>query len=226
MNIRNIIFDLGGVLIGIDYQATITEFKKLGIIRFDEFFTQMKQHHLFDRWDVGGISSEEFRDQIREISGLDLDDLQIDFAWNAMLGKMPPNRFPLLRKVAQHYRIFLLSNTNAIHIPYFKKQVMKEFGYDGLDDFFVKLYYSHEIGHRKPDAGAFIHVIDDNGLSPRETLFFDDTYMHVEGARKTGLNAYWIDLNKEDVTQYFDESGKLTGNFFTLLRDQSSRSHG
>ncbi len=220
MHIKNIIFDLGGVLIGIDYHATINAFKNLGVEKFDEFFTQLKQHHLFDKWDIGGITPEQFRHQLREISGLPMSNEQIDHAWNAMLGIMPNNRIPLLENVSKNYRIFLLSNTNAIHIPYFKRYITENFGYDGLDNFFENLYYSHEIGHRKPDAGAFNHVIAQNGLNAAETLFFDDTHMHVAGARKVGIHAYWIDLLKEDVTDYFDESGKLTNDFFSLLQNQ------
>ncbi|MDR4987474.1 MAG: hypothetical protein RG741_01385 [Bacteroidales bacterium] len=113
--VKNIIFDLGGVLLNIDYGLTIAAFKKLGVEDFDGFFTQAAQHKVFDRFDTGHVTPGEFRDRLRRLSGLNLSDRQIDDAWNAMLLDMPADRIKLLQKVRRNYRIFLLSNTNAIH---------------------------------------------------------------------------------------------------------------
>jgi putative hydrolase of the HAD superfamily len=221
MQIKNIIFDLGGVLVDIDYGATIKAFQKLGINNFDEFFSQLKQNHLFDKWDIGKLTPKEFRDDLRKISGLPMTDEAIDGAWNAMLGGFPATKIPMLDQVSKNYRTFLLSNTNAIHIPWFKDRMMKTHGIEGLETFFEKLYYSHEVGMRKPDVEIFQHVIDDKGLNPAETLFFDDTLMHVQGARRAGLLAYWIDVTREDVTEFFN-AGVLTDLFMLKLQNQSS----
>ena len=219
MNIKNIIFDLGGILVGIDYQGTINAFKKLGVKDFDKFFTQMKQNHLFDQWDIGQITPAQFRDHLREVSGIALTDQQIDHAWNSMLGEFPAYKVPFLREVSKHYRTFLLSNTNAIHIPFFKDYMLNKHGINGLDGLMEKLYYSHEVNMRKPHVEIFEHVVRDSGLNPSETLFFDDTYMHVEGARKAGLYAGWIDISKEDVTDCF-EQGRLREDYMLRLQNQ------
>lgn len=223
MTIKNIIFDLGGVLLNIDSHATINAFKALGVTQFDEFFTQAKQNHLFDRLDTGNVTPEEFRDEIRAASGLSLSDADIDQAWNTMLLDFPAQKIPLLEQSRKHYRTFLLSNTNAIHFPAYTEELKRVHGYDSLEALFEKQYLSHEIGMRKPDVETFAWVLAQNKLKGSETLFFDDTLQHVEGARKAGLHAYWIDLSKEDVLDYFDE-GKLKESFFAKLQNQSQQS--
>ena len=223
MTIKNIIFDLGGVLLNIDFHATINAFKELGVTRFDEFFTQAKQNQLFDRLDKGAVTPEAFRDEIRAASGINISDAVFDRAWNAMLLDYPPQKIPLLEHSRKHYRTFLLSNTNAIHFPAYTEELKRVHGYESLEQLFEKQYLSHEIGMRKPDVETFAWVLAQNGLKGSETLFFDDTLQHVEGARKAGLNAYWIDLSKEDVLDYFEE-GKLKESFFAKLQNQSQQS--
>ncbi len=222
MTIKNIIFDLGGVLLNIDYQLTINAFKELGVNGVDNIFTQSKHTHLLDRMDTGSVSLDGFRGEIRAVSGLELSDADIDKAWNAMLLDFPPQKIPLLEKTRKHYRTFLLSNTNAIHFPAYSENLKREHGYDSLEQLFEKQYLSHEIGMRKPDVEIFEWVLAQNGLKGSETLFFDDTLQHVEGARKAGMHAYWIDLTKEDVLDCFEE-GKLKDSFFKKLRDQSQQ---
>lgn len=224
MQIKNIIFDLGGVLLNINYHATIKAYKEAGVTNFDKFFTQAKQNHLFDRLDKGEVSPQGFRAEMRSISGLNLSDELIDQAWNAMLLDLPSHRIPLLEEAKKHYRTFLLSNTNAIHYPAYTAYLKEAHGYESLSLLFEKQYLSHEIGMRKPDVETFLFVLEQNGLKAEETLFFDDTLQHVEGARKAGLHAYWIDLEKEAVEDYF-ENGKLKDSFFTKLESQLQRSH-
>ncbi len=223
MRIKNIIFDLGGVLLNIDYHATINTFKKFGVTRFDDFFTQEKQNPLFDRLDTGKISPQKFREEIRAASGINLSDADIDQAWNAMLLDFPAQKISLLEQSRKQYRTFLLSNTNAIHFPAYIAKLKRVHGYDSLEELFEKQYLSHEIGRRKPDVATFQWVLAQNGLKGSETLFFDDTPQHVEGARKAGLYAYWIDLTREDVLDFF-EDGKLKDSFFVKLQNQSQQS--
>ncbi len=220
MNLKNIIFDLGGVLLNIDYRLTQQAFKDLGVKDFDKVYSFASQTHLFDRMDKGTISPEEFRDRIREASGLPLKDEEIDNAWNAMILDYPPNKIPFLEEVKGRYRTFLLSNTNAIHYPTYTDHLKKAHGYDSLAGLFEKHYLSYEMGMRKPDTEIFEFVLQENGLKGEETLFFDDTLQHVEGARKAGLWAYWIDVEKEDVIQFF-ENGQLTAAFLKKLQNQS-----
>jgi len=202
--IRNIVFDLGGVLFNVDYHATIEAFHKLGMRDFDSFYTQAAQSHLFDRLEKGTISAENFRSELRQLAGLWIPDHQIDQAWNAMLLDFPLHHLELLDGVKRNYRIFLLSNTNEIHYPVYQEYMLKTIGRAGLDHFFEKTYLSHKTGMRKPELGIFQHVLGENGLAPEETLFIDDTLGHVEGARRAGMQAVWLDLRVMQVTGLFN----------------------
>jgi len=207
--IKNIILDLGGVLLNIDYNATIRAFKDLGVKNIESMFTQDAQNKLFDGLDKGLMSPKEFRQGVRQYSGLGLTDQQIDLAWNAMLLDFPKNRIELLEGLKANYRLFLLSNTNSIHYPEYMKYMKKSHGVENLDEFFERTYLSHEIGMRKPDAEAFNLIVDENNLSKKETLFVDDTLQHVEGARRAGLNAIWLDLRTMDVNDLFGDDYQL-----------------
>ena len=209
MNIRNIIFDLGGVLLNIDYDASIQAFKRLGIKDFDNFFTQAAQNQLFDRLDRGEVSPAGFRDALRSMSGLGLSDAEIDAAWNAMLFDLPPARVQLLEGVKQHYNTYLLSNTNAIHYPAYMHYMRQAYGVESLEDLFSKQYLSHEIGLRKPDPEPFELILRENQLKADETLFIDDTLGHVKGAAQTGIKAFFLDVKSTDILDLFDEKFKL-----------------
>ncbi|MFP4691471.1 MAG: HAD family hydrolase [Bacteroidales bacterium] len=209
MNIRNIIFDLGGVLLNIDYQATINAFKKLGMKDFDEFFTQAAQHQLFDRLDKGEVSPPAFREELRRLSGLEVSDEEIDSAWNAMLLDLPAKRLALLERVGKRYRTFLLSNTNSIHYPAYMDYLNRHYGIADLSDLFNKQYLSFQVGMRKPDRDIFRHVLSDQALQAGETLFIDDSVQHVKGAREAGLNAVWLDVQHREVSDLFTEHYRL-----------------
>ncbi len=209
MDIKNIILDLGGVLLNIDYIATIGAFKKLRVSDFENIFTQASQQDVFDRLDKGEISPEGFRDQLRTMTGLNLGDAEIDDAWNAMLLDFPAGRLQLLEKVGRNYRMFLLSNTNAIHYPVFQKYMMSTHGVPGLDAFFEVQYLSHEVGLRKPNREMFQLILNHNQLVAGETFFVDDTLQHVEGARKTGIHAHWLDLSHSSIENLFTSDGLI-----------------
>jgi glucose-1-phosphatase len=191
-DIKNIIFDLGGVIIELHSQDTVEAFKKLGFLDFESIYTQIKQTHLFDLFETGKIPPQAFRIELRKFRN-NLSDIEIDQAWNMMIGPMPSFHLPLLRSVKKQYRTFLLSNTNAIHIEYFYHYLNGTYGYNALNDMFDKVYYSHEIGLRKPSQEAFEKVLEDAGIKAHETLFIDDLMANVEGARKAGLWAYHLD---------------------------------
>lgn len=191
-NIKNIIFDLGGVILNIDYNLTSNSFKKLGIRDFDLLYSQAKQNNLFDDFETGKISSDEFRSYIKQFIP-NCSDKNIDDAWNAMLLDLPKDRLNLLNNVNKKYRIFLLSNTNEIHINKFTEYIKTNFGGNIFDDIFENYYYSSDIGFRKPNKDAFEYVIYNNNLIAEETLFIDDSIQHIEGANKIGLNTIFID---------------------------------
>ncbi|MFD2245575.1 HAD family hydrolase [Pontibacter ruber] len=186
-NIKNIIFDLGGVIINLDYDKSIREMQKYSRSGSPIQFTQRAQSRLFDLYETGNSTCEEFRDSLRREYDLEATDEQIDDAWNAMLLDIPKERIDLLRELGKQYRIFLLSNTNAIHLKRFNEIVAHSFTIPSLDSLFEQTYYSHLVGLRKPDAAIFEQILDENGLQKEETLFIDDSIQHVESARNLGL---------------------------------------
>lgn len=201
-NIKNIIFDLGGVIFNIDYNLTVEEFKKLNLKNYDKLFTKTTQSQLFSLLETGKISPEDFRTEIKKLSDAEITDAQIDFAWNAMLINLPPERLELLEKLKNKYRIFILSNANVIHIIEFNNILQKSLGFDGLSHVVEKVYFSHEVGMRKPNAEIFEFVLNENNLNANETLFIDDSPQHVEAAKKLGLNAYHL-TNGETIHDIF-----------------------
>lgn len=184
--IKNILFDLGGVLYHIDYELTIKAFEKLGIKNFHEHFSQQQQNNLFDRLETGKISDEDF---IKEMKVLlpHCTRKEIIDAWNALLIGLPHENIQLLKDLSKQYRLFLLSNTNSIHINRINKLLYKDYNLKSLDSLFDKVYLSHQIGMRKPNNETFEWVLRDAGILAQETLFIEDSIQHIESANKVGI---------------------------------------
>lgn len=194
---RSIIFDLGGVILNIDYSKTIEAFNALDIKDFELAYTQAQQTGLFDDIETGKITESQFRDGIRKLTTGNITDMEIDNAWNSMLLDLPEKRLQVLSQLKKTHRLFLLSNTNVIHIKRLGHILNRDHGLRNLDAFFEKVHYSHEMGLRKPDPAIFKKVIAEHDLNPSQTLFIDDSIQHVLGAKKTGLQAYHL---KNDQT--------------------------
>ena len=205
-DIKNIIFDLGGVILNIDYNKTATAYKELGLTNFDDLYSQFKQNNLFDRLETGLISEDDFVSKIKQELPLGTTNQQIINAWNAMLLDLPEQRINLLRAVSKQYRIFLLSNTNQIHydvyMAYFNRAYQLKF-----NTLFEKTYYSHKIGLRKPNKDCFEFVLESSSLNNTETLFIDDSSQHIQAAKILGINT--LHHTERDLTELFDEKGKL-----------------
>jgi len=187
--ISSIIFDLGGVILDIDYELTTQAFIDLGLVNFRDVYSQKMQQYFFDDFEKGKLSKAQFFKKVRTHLPAGITNAKIEKAWNSMLMNIPPERIDWLREVGSRYRIFLLSNTNEIHIKAFRKILQDDYGKDVLNEHFEKCYYSSEIGMRKPDLEIFRHVLIENDLKPSTTLFIDDSPQHVEGALAAGLNA-------------------------------------
>jgi putative hydrolase of the HAD superfamily len=185
--IKNILFDLGGIFMNLDYYKTENAFLQLGVARFPEMFTQHHVNPLFADFETGKISPAGFYEAFRKEAGISLSDEQIRDAWNAMLLNFPPERISWLQEIAKRYRIFLFSNTNQVHYDAFIEQFRKDTGLPELNSLFEKAYYSHELGLRKPHPDAFRYILKEQGLVAAETLFIDDTSKNIEGAKEAGL---------------------------------------
>lgn len=191
-SIKNIIFDLGGVLYDIRYENIADRFATYGLHNFTQQYTQAAQAEAIDLFEEGRISVPEFRDYIRSLSPVALTDQQIDDAWNAIIIDLPPHRVEMLRQLKKKYRLFLFSNTNQLNYDCFQVQLRAQYGCNIFEECFVKAYFSHEMHQRKPHAEAFRRVVSEQGLVPEETLFIDDTARHIEGAKAVGLRTYLL----------------------------------
>ncbi|MCW3086257.1 MAG: family hydrolase [Bacteroidetes bacterium] len=202
-NYKNIIFDFGGVIINIDYNLTTKAFRDLGLDNFDELFSKLRQSDLFDRYEKGLISSSDFRAELKSNFHLNVDDAVFDKAWNAMLQDLPQERLTLLNRLKSTHRTFLLSNTNEIHINTICEHMKTEMNIPDLSVYFEKVYLFYKVKMRKPDVEIFELVLRENNLDPAETLFIDDSPQHLEGAKKLGIQTYWLDVTKESITDLF-----------------------
>jgi len=190
--VKNIIFDLGGVILNLDNGRTEKAFTDLGVKNFREYFGHGFAASFFKEYEVGRITDRQFIDSIRELTGLDVPDEDIISSWNALLLDFPPERIQLLKHLRKNYRLFLFSNTNALHLAALQQIWSSTFDSGSLDDHFERTYYSHLLGMRKPDREPFEHILQENGLKAAETLFVDDALINVEGAEKAGLRGLFL----------------------------------
>jgi glucose-1-phosphatase len=177
-NIKNIIFDYGNVIFLIDFKRTQHTFTELGIKNVERFFDHAGHDPIFDEFEQGLITAEEFRNGIRRIAEKPgLTDTEIDHAWNTLLIGVPPVNHEILLKAKKKYRTFLLSNNNEIHYSWIMNYLKQEFHVNSNSEFFEKDYYSH---------------LMKNNLLPGETLFIDDSPQHIKTAQSLGLNTHLL----------------------------------
>jgi len=190
--IKNIIFDLGGVLLNLDFNSTKQAFIKLGIVDFNSYYNKVKQKNLFDAFEVGKINEVEFCEQLRVLSKIEASDFEIIEAWNSMLLNFPTVRKDLLIQLKANYNISLLSNTNETHVRGFNKIIQKDIHEKSLAPLFHSHYFSNEIGYRKPNPNSFEFVLKQNNYLPSETLFLDDSPQHIKGAEQLGIKTFHV----------------------------------
>ena len=207
-HLKNIIFDLGVVLLNIDYALTAASFRKLGVQDFEKQYSYEGQQQLYNDYEKGFLSKEEFCERLRGICALPLTDEQIASAWNSMLLDFPAEREALLARLGSRYRLFLLSNTNSMHVEAFTRSLREQFGYDIFEKHFEKAHFSSDIGMRKPDLEIFRHVLQSHGLEPEETLFIDDVQSNVDAARQVGIQAVLLKPG-QDVIGLLNELTEL-----------------
>jgi putative hydrolase of the HAD superfamily len=191
-NIKNIIFDLGNVLFDIDYDKTITAFERLGFRDFKSHFSPYKMDNLFENLETGRITAAEFYTSVKTVSAIPVSTEQIQQAWNAMLLRFRMESLAFLKQISSKYNLYLLSNTNSIHLEAVEQLFMRQTGEKSLNDYFIKAYYSNLIGFRKPDADVYDFVLQDAGIIPAETLFIDDLYTNIDGAKLLGIQTHLL----------------------------------
>jgi len=195
-NIKNIIFDLGGVILPIDISRTTDTFRKLGIGNIDKLFAHGHADSFFKDYEEGKLDDQQFIDQIKKMIKNPVEDKVVIKAWNALLMDFPAERINFLNTLKLKYRIFLFSNTNGIHHKAFLKKYQLISDNENFDNLFEKAWYSHLIKMRKPDVRAFEFVINEGKIDAGETLFIDDALTNVEGAIQAGLQGVHLQPGK------------------------------
>lgn len=190
-HIKNILFDLGGVILDINVQATLKRFYELGFPAELMQYPHSMTTDLFYKYETGKISADVFRNEIRRVSGVNVSDKDFDEAWTAMLLRIPAERCNLLKKLAERYDLYMLSNTSDLHTPVFERMFRENAGME-MHKLFTKIYYSHEIGFHKPDLEAWKYVLKDAGMKPEETLFLDDNIHNIKASQELGFKAIHI----------------------------------
>ena len=204
-NIKNIVFDLGGVIITLDRDKAVKSFLNAGLKNAEELLSAYHQKGIFLALEEGKLSQEEFYDAVREEAGTFISNETIDNGWMAFLKEIPENKLTLLEELRRKgYKLYLLSNTNPIimswaHTPAFSPQGKR------IDEFFDKLYLSYQIGYTKPDTEIFRFMFNDSGMIPSETLFIDDGIANIEAGKKLGMKTF-LAVNGEDFGYLFNST--------------------
>lgn len=201
-NIKNIVFDLGNVLVDIDFNRTVEAFQKLGNDNLDLNLDNYMDHPIFGAIEKGQITTAEFRDRIREMLDSEVSDEEVDKAWAAVIINSDSERIELLKRLKSKYRIFILSNTDEIHITRALKIFKDNFDVD-FTSLFEKCYYSHEMGMEKPDAKIYLEVLNDAKLIPEETLFIDDKLENIEAANLLNIKGHHHLHGEEKLVDLF-----------------------
>jgi putative hydrolase of the HAD superfamily len=196
--IDTIIFDFGDIFINLEKEAQIVAFQKLGLNEPNEELVAMN-----DAFEKGKVTELEFINSFHKfIPNASIEEIRT--AWNTIIGEFPLYRLEFLQLLSHKYRLFLLTNTDEIHISRFEHNV----GVSFFSDFyqcFEKVYYSYEMGMRKPDAGIFSFIVNKHDLSPKRTLFVDDKKVNTDAAATLGLHVWNLQVGKEDVVDLFNQ---------------------
>lgn len=190
--IKNIIFDLGGVIYDIRYENIAEAFIRIGAGNLVSLYSKAQQTDFIDRYEEGLISSDVFCEKIRRVSEVPLTNEQIKEAWNAILIDVPAPRVEFLLKLKEKYNLYLFSNTNQFNYDCFTAHLKEKYGFDFFETIFKAAYFSHILHIRKPKEEGFQRILQEQRLKADETLFIDDSPQHIEGALRCGLQTYHL----------------------------------
>jgi putative hydrolase of the HAD superfamily len=199
-SLKNILFDLGGVILDLNVNGTLEAFLNMGFQKELLSYPENFYTDIFFNYETGKVSTSEFRDSIRKLAGINFSDQDFDNAWCTMLARVPKKRSELLVTLSKNYNLYMLSNTSELHIEKFRTLFHETAGYN-YEELFKRCFYSHEIGLHKPDPESFHHVLNEANISAKETLFLDDNIHNIKAAKELGFNVIHItdNLQMENV---------------------------
>ena len=200
--IKNIIFDLGGVLLNINPLLSLIELAKLSETDSETLKISLATEGIFEKFDTGSITAAQFRSMLCQILNRKVSDFEIDRIWNVLLLDFPKPRVEMLQQIRRNYRIILLSNTNIIHYQKYTSDFFDNYGIP-FTSLFDRLFLSYEIGMHKPDAGIYTYVLGNAEIKPEETAFFDDSLANIKAAEQSGIKSFHIH-HGVDVTDFFE----------------------
>ncbi|MFA0964919.1 HAD family hydrolase [Roseivirga sp. BDSF3-8] len=186
-----LIFDLGGVIIDIAPEDTVRQLTLLPHRRRNRLDLKALAM-VSNALETGAISEADFRTELRQILHTHAADHLLDEAWNSMLKTIPPAKIALLRELSSSHTLYLLSNTNSIHMREVERKLKEVSGLNSFDDLFTKCYYSHKEKVKKPNPELFTRVIKENNLDAAKGIFLDDLEENLAGARQTGLSTILV----------------------------------
>lgn len=199
---KAIFFDLGGVIVDLDWKLCVNNFKEIGVPNMDDLISTTLQRGFILDYELGLITAEEFRDKIRENALQPVTDEQIDYAWTSLLVSIPPAKLDLLIKLKKKYKVYMLSNTNTLSYQYCLDNMFNVDGHS-VNEYFDKCFLSFQMHLNKPNADIFEAVLADRGLIAEECLFLDDGIHNVETAAKIGFKTMFVEPYSELKPEVF-----------------------
>ena len=200
---KNVVFDLGGVIIDLAVENTINEFSRLTGRTSSQIWEAYRAHDEFIQYEKGMISDEEFRQALCRIFSIKASTEDLDQSWNAMLVGLPKHKLDLLERLKSKFKVTVLSNTNNIHLQHVDTVLLPGIReHRPLNHFFHHHYYSHLVQKRKPEPEIFQQVLEENKFSPTETLFLDDNKENITAAETLGIQTQLIQ-HPDQVMDYF-----------------------
>ena len=202
-NVRNLLFDLGNVIVDIDVDGA---FEKLGKLFRNDADRSIIDKVLID-YECGRVSTDTFIRHLLDQSKNHTEGSDIIEAWNSMLVGIPVYRLEMLRMLRNDFNVYLLSNTNALHLEWIRQYVKKTHQVNNFEkEHFHQAYYSHIVGDRKPMPSIFKHIIDDSFMTPALTLYMDDIQENLDVAKKLGFKTYLVKPG-EEIAEYLKVEG-------------------
>jgi glucose-1-phosphatase len=191
-----LLLDLGGVIIDLHMQRTFDAFDALGFKNFNTHFDSYSGSAFIENLEEGKISQDEFVEIVQQQCNQGTTAQQIIDAWNAMLGPVPDDKFNQLCEWQKEYKLIMYSNTNAIHVAHLNNYYNTQFGENIFQQLFDNIYYSHELGIRKPNKEGYLKIMEEQQLQANEMFYIEDGAMHIATAKALGINCLQWKMNE------------------------------